>query len=171
LCVAAHPDDGIHPDEAGALREEEERLGAAEVGVETVQFLDYQDGVAEYGLPLRRDIARAIRQYRPGCGDQRAVHRPDVRRRSQSGGPSRGRSGHFGRRSRAGNRWIFPELLDEGLKPWPGVRYICFAGAQQPTHGVDVTGYLDRGIALLQAHATYLKGLGAAAFDPAEFLT
>jgi hypothetical protein len=23
LCVAAHPDDGIHPDEAGALREEE----------------------------------------------------------------------------------------------------------------------------------------------------
>jgi LmbE family N-acetylglucosaminyl deacetylase len=65
LCVAAHPDDGIHPDEAGALREEEERLGAAEVGVETVQFLDYQDGVDEYGLPLRRDIARAIRQYRP----------------------------------------------------------------------------------------------------------
>jgi hypothetical protein len=51
------------------------------------------------------------------------------------------------------------------------VRYICFAGAQQPTHGVDVTGYLDRGIALLQAHATYLKDLGAAAFDPAEFLT
>jgi LmbE family N-acetylglucosaminyl deacetylase len=65
LCVAAHRDDGIHPDEAGALREEEERLGAAEAGVETVQFLDYQDGVAEYALPLRRDIARAIRQYRP----------------------------------------------------------------------------------------------------------
>ncbi len=43
------------PDQAGALRGEEERLGAAEVGVETVQFLDYRDGVVEYGLPLRRD--------------------------------------------------------------------------------------------------------------------
>src|SRR5918998_3056340 len=57
--------DGMLPDQAGALGEEEERLGAAEVGVETVQFLDYQDGVVEYGLPLRRDIARAIRQHRP----------------------------------------------------------------------------------------------------------
>lgn len=37
--------DGMLPDQAGALREEEERLSAAEVGVETVQFLDYQDGV------------------------------------------------------------------------------------------------------------------------------
>lgn len=71
----------------------------------------------------------------------------------------------------AGNRWIFPELLDDGFEPWPGVRYVCFAGAQQPTHGVDVTDHLDRGIASLQAHAGYLKGLGAAAIDPAEFLT
>jgi hypothetical protein len=52
-----------------------------------------------------------------------------------------------------------------------GVRYVCFAGAQAPTHGVDVTGFLDRGIASRQAHAGYLKGLEAAAFDPVEFLT
>ena len=24
----------------------------------------------------------------------------------------------------AGNRWIFPELLDEGYEPWAGVRHV-----------------------------------------------
>jgi hypothetical protein len=38
----------------------------------------------------------------------------------------------------AGNRWIFPELLDEGLEPWGGVRFVAYAGAERPTHGVDV---------------------------------
>jgi LmbE family N-acetylglucosaminyl deacetylase len=159
------------PDVAGPLREDEERLAAAEVGVETVQFLDYQDGVVEYGLPLRRNIARAIRQHRP-----EVVISGPFTVRMFGGVPNQADHRMVGLATLdaardAGNRWIFPELLDEGLGPWPGVRYVCFAGAQQPTHGVDVTGYLDRGIASLQAHATYLKGLGAAAFDPAEFLT
>jgi LmbE family N-acetylglucosaminyl deacetylase len=57
--------DSVHPDEATALREEKERSGAREVGVEVVEFLDYRDGVVEYGLPLRRDIARAVRRHRP----------------------------------------------------------------------------------------------------------
>ena len=57
--------DRMSPEETGPLREEEEKASARLVGVETVEFLDYQDGVIEYGLPLRRDIARAIRRHRP----------------------------------------------------------------------------------------------------------
>jgi len=68
----------------------------------------------------------------------------------------------------AGNRWIFPELADEGLEPCPGVRYVCFGGALQPTCGVDVT---ELGIASLRAHRAYMQGLGATAFDPAPFLS
>jgi len=71
----------------------------------------------------------------------------------------------------AGNRWIFPELGAEGLEPWGGVRYVCFAGAENPTHGVDVTGHLDKGIASLRAHDAYMRGLGGTAFDPGAFLT
>ena len=56
--------DRMPPEETGPLREEE-MLSACLVGVETVEFLDYQDGVIEYGLPLRRDIVRAIRRHRP----------------------------------------------------------------------------------------------------------
>src|SRR4051812_34197191 len=57
--------DGMHPDQAGPLREAEERAGAAEVGVDAVEFLDHRDGTIEGGPALRRDIVRAIRRHRP----------------------------------------------------------------------------------------------------------
>jgi LmbE family N-acetylglucosaminyl deacetylase len=61
----------------------------------------------------------------------------------------------------AGNRWIFPELADEGLAPWSGVRWVAVAASPQATHAVDVTGTLDRAVASLQAHRTYLTTLGS----------
>ena len=56
--------DGMSPEEAGPAREEEELESAAIVGVEKVEFLGYTDGVIEYNLDLRRDLARKIRRYR-----------------------------------------------------------------------------------------------------------
>ena len=47
------------PDEVAMIREEEERRSAEVVGVPTVEFLNYRDGQVLYGLPIRRDIARA----------------------------------------------------------------------------------------------------------------
>ena len=59
----------------------------------------------------------------------------------------------------AGNRWVFPELLEEGLDPW-SPRWLLVAGDVAPTHGVDVTGdALERGIASLEAHGQYLAGI------------
>src|SRR5512133_3124617 len=40
--------DSLRPEDAAPLREEEERAGAREVGVEVVEFLDHRDGVIEY---------------------------------------------------------------------------------------------------------------------------
>src|SRR4051812_49161068 len=57
--------DGLSPDKAGEVRAAEQRTSAAIVGVDEVESLDYQDGVIEYGAPLRRDIAAAIRRYQP----------------------------------------------------------------------------------------------------------
>lgn len=57
--------DALEPEECAPLREREQRASAAVVGVSGVEFLDHRDGVIEYGLPLRRDIAAAIRKYRP----------------------------------------------------------------------------------------------------------
>jgi LmbE family N-acetylglucosaminyl deacetylase len=164
--------DTIPPEQAAPLREEEERAGAREVGVEEVEFLDHRDGVIEYGPALRRDIVRAIRRHRPevivsGAFTVRMVGGIT----NQADHRAVGLATLDAARD-AGNRWIFPELSDEGLEPWGGVRYIGLAGAPTPTHGVDVTGEpLRRCIASLAAHAEYTKGLGTDAFDPAPFLT
>ena len=59
----------------------------------------------------------------------------------------------------ADNPWVFPELVEEGLKPWR-VRWLLVAGHTQPTHGVDVSGEpLARGVASLEAHREYLAAI------------
>jgi LmbE family N-acetylglucosaminyl deacetylase len=164
--------DGMHPDEAGPLREAEERAGAREVGVDVVEFLDHRDGIVQEGPELRRDIVRAIRRHRPeiivsGSYDVRMVGGMT----NQADHRVVGLAALDAARD-AGNRWIFPELADEGLEPWGGVRLVGFAGSQTPTHGVDVTGDpLQRGIRSLAAHAEYTKGLGGGGPEPAPFLT
>ncbi len=162
--------DGVPPTEAASLRAQEERDGAAEVGVEAVEFLDYDDGTVEYGLPLRRDIARAIR-----------IHKPEVvitlthRERFAGGGTNQADHRAVGLAALdaskdAGNRWIHPELADEGYEPWSGVRWVCMAGSPEVTHGVDVTGHMDAAVASLEAHHVYLEALGPDYPSPRELL-
>jgi len=163
--------NGMSPGEAGPLREQEERDGAALVGVDTVEFLDYRDGTVEYGLPLRRDIAAAIRRCRPDVVIGMNHH-------ERFGGGFTNQADHravglatIDAAKDAGNRWIFTELVDQGLEPWGGVRLVALAASPAATHFADVTGHLEPAIASLRAHAAYLEGLGEAAPDPAEFLT
>src|SRR6266498_2740035 len=62
----------------------------------------------------------------------------------------------------AGNRWVFPEQVDdEDLEPH-SVRWLIVPGLAGfgATHGVEVTGEpLRRGVASLEAHAAYLAAL------------
>jgi LmbE family N-acetylglucosaminyl deacetylase len=44
--------DGLAPDVCGPLPQQEERDAAGIVGVRSVEFLGYPDGVPEYGLTL-----------------------------------------------------------------------------------------------------------------------
>jgi LmbE family N-acetylglucosaminyl deacetylase len=165
--------DSVPPAQAAPLREQEERDGAARVGVDVVEFLDFTDGVVENTLALRRDIARAIRRHRPEIiitgGFQ--IRGPGGVFSNQADHRAVGLAALDAARD-AGNRWIFPELLDDGLEPWGGVRFVGVVGGERPSHGVDVTGEpLARGIASLEAHAEYTAGLGNAGFDVAPFLT
>jgi len=161
--------DAIPPEQAGPLREAEERAGAALVGVDVVEFLGHPDGVLEYGLGLRRDIARAVRRHRPDvvvtC-NHHDVWGPGAP--NQADHIALGRAVLDGVRD-AANRWVFRELLDEGLPPWRAAR-VLVAASPRAEHGVDVTDTFAAGVASLQAHAEYLRGLGADAGDTEEFL-
>lgn len=161
--------DALDPEQAGPLREQEQRASAAIVGVDVVEFLGYPDGVLEYGLPLRRDVARAVRRHRPDIvitGNYRDTWAPGVP--NQADHIALGRSVLDGVRD-AANRWVFRELLDEGLPPWHA-RHVLVAGGDC-RHGVDVTDHFDAGVRSLEAHAQYLAGLGAHPMaEPREFL-
>ncbi len=156
--------DGVPPDEAGPLREVEQRAAGEIVGVDTVEFLGFTDGIVPYDLELRSALAAAIRRHRPevivtinheltfGPADsgEAVLNMADHR--------------HVGLAALdaardAGNRWIFTDLLDEGLEPWDGVRFVGISATSTPTHAVDVTGHLDAGVASLDAHRAYLDGL------------
>jgi LmbE family N-acetylglucosaminyl deacetylase len=162
--------DGLSPEEAGPLREQEQHASAAIVGVDVVEFLGYPDGVLEYGLPLRRDVARVVRRHRPDVvitGNYRDSWGPG--NPNQADHIALGRAVLDGVRD-ASNRWVFRELLDEGLPPWHPTMLLA-AGGSQVTHGVDVTEHFDLGVASLEAHAHYLAGLGDHAMaEPREFL-
>jgi LmbE family N-acetylglucosaminyl deacetylase len=149
----------LSPEECAPLREAEQRAAAAEVGVSLVEFLGYPDGVTEYGLPLRSDLAAAIRRHQPelvitgnhhdtwsGGGWNSADHRNVGRAVLDAVGD-------------AGNRWIFPELVEQGLQPWGGVRYVAVAASPDATHAVDVSATVDKAVASLEAHKAYLDAL------------
>lgn len=163
--------DSLHPDECGPLRVAEQRAACDAVGVRTLEFLDHRDGVIEYGIPLRRDLAAQIRRHRPDL-----VVTLNHRERFAGGGLNMadhrvvGDAVIDGVRD-AGNRWVFTDLTDEGLEPWGGVRWVALSGSPAATHAVDITETLERGIASLEAHRTYLEGLGDGFMsDPAAFL-
>ena len=158
--------EGMAPDVVGPLRREEERRSAAVVGVSDVDFLGHADGLVEYGVPLRRDIAAAIRRHRPDVvitmsfdltwGDEGPGNHADHR--------AVGLATLDAVRD-ADNSWLF---TDAG-PAWHGVKSIYVAGTAGPTHFVDVTDSIDAGVASLREHKAYLDGLGGE-FDPDEFL-
>ncbi|NYD41409.1 PIG-L deacetylase family protein [Nocardioides panaciterrulae] len=162
--------DGMAPETCRAVREEEQVASARVVGVEEVEFLGLPDGVLEYGVPLRRAIAGSVRRHRPEIvvtGNFRETW--GGRNLNQADHVAVGRAVVDAVRD-AGNRWVFPEQLADGVEPWGGVREVWAFGSPQATHAVDTTHTFDLGVASLEAHRAYIDGLGWADFDAREFL-
>ena len=162
--------DGLHPDECGELREAEEIESARIVGVSEVEFLHQPDGILEYGVPLRREITRVIRRHRPEIVMTGNFHDSfGMGMLNQADHIATGKAVLDAVRD-AGNRWVFPEQLVDGLEPWGDVRAVWEAASPESGHGVDTTDSFDAGVASLAAHAAYIDGLGWENWDPREFL-
>jgi LmbE family N-acetylglucosaminyl deacetylase len=158
--------DTMAPVECARVREAEERASAAEVGVTQVDFLEHADGLIEYGIPLRRDFALAIRRYRP----QVVL---TINHHDSWGGSSFNMADHrhvglavIDAVRDAANRWVFTDAY--GLDPWRGVEMVLVNASPAATHFVDVSATLERGISSLECHAAYLAYIGQ---DARDFLT
>lgn len=147
--------DAMPPEQCGPVREAEQRASAKVVGVGDVRFLGYPDGLLEYGMALRRDIAGVIRAFRPdtlllfnhretwpGGGRNSADHRVTG-------------AAALDAAADAGNRWVFPDLGEPH-----SVRAALVAGSPDATHALDVSATVDVAIASLSEHRAYLDGLG-----------
>ena len=142
----------------GPLREEEERRSAAVVGVSEVLFLGHPDGLIEYGVPLRRDLARALRQLQPDVvitmsfdltwAEDGPVNHADHR--------AVGLAVLDACRD-AANEWVFPELA----LPRTQIKDAYVVGAGNPSHFVDVTATMDAGVASLESTAPTWRALAA----------
>ena len=163
--------DSMPPWQTGPLRAQEETNSARMVGVDTVEFLGYPDGVIEYSAGLRRDISRVIRKRRPDVLMTISHHLQFPTGHLNMADHRWAGLAVLDAARDAGNRWIFPELLAEGHEPWDGVRFVAVFGVSPATHGVDVSEHWETGLASLREHAVYLENLGEAAAGTFDFLT
>ncbi|MDQ3987364.1 MAG: PIG-L family deacetylase [Actinomycetota bacterium] len=146
-------DRSLMGEELGRVRRVESQKAAEIVGVQDVQWLGYRDGYVEYNLDLRKNIARVFRRHRPHrfvlldptpTIEDRFVNHPDHRAVSLASldvtltaGTT---PGHF------------PELLDEGLEPWRGLREVWIMGPGEKPRAVDITATIDKKIEALMCH-------------------
>jgi LmbE family N-acetylglucosaminyl deacetylase len=162
--------DALPPQECRPLREAEQIESARIVGVDTVEFLGFPDGVVEYNLDLRRAVAEVVRRHRPEIvitGNMRESFGPGAL--NQADHINVGRAVLDGVRD-AANRWVFPEQLTDGLEKWDGVTAVWAAGSPMAAHAADTTDTFDKGVESLQAHRAYIDGLGWEEFDEREML-
>jgi LmbE family N-acetylglucosaminyl deacetylase len=137
------------------LRHAEQTAAAKHVGVHDLRFLGYPDGQVEASLQLRKDLARVIRQVRPGrlvCpSPERNYFRIGIGHPDHRAVGSAALDAVY---PDARNQFAFPDLLaDEGLEPWT-VREVWIQGGPAPNHYVDVTETFPRKIAALRAHVS-----------------
>lgn len=143
--------------EIAAMRREEQRRAAAEVGVKDVRFLGYPDGRVVASLDLRRDIARVIRQVRP---ERLVVPSPerdwDSIAASHPDHMAAGEAAINAVYPDARNPHAHRELLaEEGLAPW-AVAQVWVVGGPAPHHHSDITDFFERKMAALAAHESQI---------------
>jgi len=140
-----------------AIRKAEQEAAARVLGVEEVVYLGYEDGTLEPTLALRRDLTRVIRRYRPDivvCSDPTVryhdgyLNHPDHRAAGDAALDAVFPS--------ASTRYIFPELLAEGLEPHT-VREVLLRGAPSRNFWVDISDTIELKIAALKKHESQVS--------------
>lgn len=143
--------EGMAPAIAGPVREEEQRRSSAIVGVEDVEFLGFPDSRIVNNAELRDAIADAIRR-----------HRPDVVISLYSGpewapgAPNQSDHMEFGAAVAAAFDAVAAAV---GVDSAEGRPQMWFESAIEPTHHVDVEGFVDVAVDSLAEHKEYLSVL------------
>ena len=147
--------DGSYKSDLARLREKEQRAANDMLGVAETVFLRYPDGELVASIPLRKDLTRLIRRYKPEAvvvGDASSwfygneyINHPDHRAAAEAA--------TYAVFPSAGTRMIFADLLDEGLEPH-NVTRLYVHGNEKPDTWVDISETLDTKIRALKQHVS-----------------
>ena len=149
---AGSNEPGRTREEISGIRKPEQAQAARVLGVRTVTFLDFPDGMLEVNLETRTAVTREVRRHRP-----EVIVAPD---------PSRlwfGRRyiNHADHRAAgelalcavmpdAPSRPQFPELLEEGFEPYEVPN--LWLSTEEPDTYVDITKTIDLKVEALTKH-------------------
>lgn len=145
-------DPALRPGQVAAKREREQRAAAQELGVRSVQFLHYPDGMLENTMELRRQLCGLIRAFKPDIlltidPWRRYQLHPDHRAAGQAALDA----------VWAAREWyLFPEQLVDG-EPWR-VKEIYLFWTDSADYWEDVSDSIDRRIAALTQHDSQVNG-------------
>lgn len=161
-CIVTDGDAGGHDraisrPEMAAIRRDEQRAAAAQVGVTDVTFLAHPDGRLTPTMELRRDITRVIRRVRP----QRVLAQSPQRMwdrifASHPDHLAAGEAATCAVYPDARNPFAHPELLDEGLEPHVVDELWLMAAPPGPTDSIVVETTVDRKVAALLCHRSQI---------------
>ncbi|MGV0791557.1 PIG-L deacetylase family protein [Mycolicibacterium sp. XJ1819] len=133
---------GMAPEQAGPIREQEQRRSAAIVGVEDVRFWDFPDSEIRNTAQLRAKIAATITELAPDVvitiysGPQWAPGAPNQRDHIE-----------------------FANAVAQAYESLPVPPRWLFENGPQMTHGETVDGFVEAAVASLAAHEVYLSVL------------
>lgn len=158
--------DVTYKPELARLRQTEQTAACQVLGIREIAFLHYPDGGLEPTLPLRKDLTRLVRQYKPEAvviGDPQGVfygngyiNHPDHRAAAQAG--------LYAVFPSSETRLIFTDLLDEGYEPHK-VKRVYIHGAEKSDTWVDISGTIQVKINALRKHVSQLGD-----WDPEEMI-
>lgn len=150
-------DPEVRAEDLEETRVLEQRAAADILGVKTITYLDKPDGYVIVDLPTRKHIIRIIRKIMPSiivsCDPNNLftrdgyINHPDHRAVGQQVIDA-----FF---PGVNNRFYFPELLDEGLKPYQ-VKELWLSIPAEANVVLDVTDFWKKKIEALSKHISQI---------------
>ncbi len=154
---AGSHEKGMTAERLAEIRRAEQVAAARVAGVETVEFLNYPDGLLQPSLELRKQLVRLIRQYRPQvviCGDPAAflygdsyINHPDHRAAAVAALEAVFPAAEM--------NLLYPDLLQEGLHGHK-VNYVLVTDRANANFYVDISDTVELKIEGLRQHASQM---------------
>jgi len=143
------------------IRRREQQTAAKILGLKQVFFLDYEDGLLENNVAVKRDIARVIRQVKPEVVvtmDPTIAYWVEIGYINHPDHRAAGQATLDAVFPLARDHLSFPELLAEGLQPHK-VTTVLLMRFGNESFVVDISLHIDKKLKALAAHASQVANV------------